>query len=840
MPSSLTYPGVYIEEISSGVRTITGVATSITAFIGRTVRGPVNEPTIVNNFGQFERLFGGLAADHTVAYAVQDFFGNGGAQAIIVRLYKPFFPDDATRSTALAAAITEAQTAATAISAAAAGGGATAALVAAAANAAVAAAGIPGTAALIAAQQVAAAAQTEAAKPPYMTTAQRMDISGGPTGGSIKLSFKGVETATPIQFATLTDATAVTAENAVKTALEGLSSINPGNIASVVRSGATPNFSFLITFGGTLASPQNLIVVSGNSLTGGVSPTATVSFPLPDAGSVTAAAAAAAGAVNSPGPAVNYAAGEVAPINRARFTFANGLTIEAASPGAWGNSLQIKVDYDTKPKNDGTPDTTLYNLTITDQLTGKTERIRNVTGTPSATRLVSRVLADESSLVRAVGAVPASRPVTQRMDISGSPTGGTIKLKFGAAQTAAIPLTALANATPGTAENALKSALEVLATIGSGKIASVVRSGVIPNFSFLIAFGGSQVDPQSLITLSDNSLTGGTSPTVVISLATIGVDPAGKAADSQPLSASDFNGSPDNKTGLFALDKADLFNLLCVPPDTRDGDTDVTVYQKALDYCNSRRAMLIVDSLAAWSANPDTAAAAAIAGLPGLGLNGPAARNAALFFPRIKESDPMHDGQIDTFVPCGAIAGIFARTDSTRGVWKAPAGLDAAFNGIAGLEVNLADGENGQLNPLGINCLRSFPAAGQVVWGARTLRGADRMGDEYKYISVRRTALFIEESLYRGTQWVVFEPNDEPLWAQIRLNLGAFMHNLFRQGAFQGTTPRDAYFVKCDKETTTQNDIDLGIVNIVVGFAPLKPAEFVVIKLQQIAGQIAV
>ena len=199
----------------------------------------------------------------------------------------------------------------------------------------------------------------------------------------------------------------------------------------------------------------------------------------------------------------------------------------------------------------------------------------------------------------------------------------------------------------------------------------------------------------------------------------------------------------------------------------------------------------------------------------------------------------MREGQIDTFVPCGVIAGIFARTDATRGVWKSPAGLDAALNGIAGLQVNLSDGENGQLNPLGINSLRSFPVAGHVVWGARTLRGADSMGDEYKYIPVRRLALFIEETLYRGTQWVVFEPNDEPLWAQIRLNLGAFMQNLFRQGAFQGKSPREAYFVKCDKETTIQNDIDRGIVNIVVGFAPLKPAEFVIIKIQQIAGQIA-
>jgi phage tail sheath protein FI len=204
----------------------------------------------------------------------------------------------------------------------------------------------------------------------------------------------------------------------------------------------------------------------------------------------------------------------------------------------------------------------------------------------------------------------------------------------------------------------------------------------------------------------------------------------------------------------------------------------------------------------------------------------------------VVQADPLRDRQNDVFVPCGIIAGVMARTDVQRGVWKAPAGQDAALNGIQGLQVNLTDDENGLLNPLGINCLRSFPIIGRVVWGARTLRGADQLADEYKYVPVRRTALFIEESLYRGTQWVVFEPNDEPLWAQIRLNVGAFMQNLFRQGAFQGKTPREAYFVKCDKETTTQNDINLGIVNILVGFAPLKPAEFVIIKIQQIAGQI--
>jgi phage tail sheath protein FI len=128
---------------------------------------------------------------------------------------------------------------------------------------------------------------------------------------------------------------------------------------------------------------------------------------------------------------------------------------------------------------------------------------------------------------------------------------------------------------------------------------------------------------------------------------------------------------------------------------------------------------------------------------------------------------------------------------------------------------------------------------GNVVWGARTLHGDNSRGSEWKYVPVRRMALFLEETLFRATQWVVFEPNDEPLWAQIRLNIGAFLQGLFRQGAFQGRTPREAYFVKCDRETNPQDQINLGIVNIFVGFAPLKPAEFVVIKIQQIAGELA-
>ena len=291
------------------------------------------------------------------------------------------------------------------------------------------------------------------------------------------------------------------------------------------------------------------------------------------------------------------------------------------------------------------------------------------------------------------------------------------------------------------------------------------------------------------------------------------------------------NGQRD-KTGIYALEKADLFNLLCIPPLDADGaeGPPAAFLDLVVAYCAQRRAMFIIDPPKTW-----TDKESAMRHLESAGATSP---NAAVYFPRIRQPDPLEPSEIRDFAPCGAVAGIFARTDRERGVWKAPAGVEATLRGVPDLSIHLADQENGELNQLGINCLRIFSGAGRVVWGSRTRAGSDALGSEWKYIPVRRTALFIEESIYRGTQWVVFEPNDEPLWAQIRLNVGAFMHGLFRAGALQGSTPREAYFVKCDRETTTQNDINKGMVNILVGFAPLKPAEFVIIKIQQLAGQI--
>jgi uncharacterized protein len=282
-----------------------------------------------------------------------------------------------------------------------------------------------------------------------------------------------------------------------------------------------------------------------------------------------------------------------------------------------------------------------------------------------------------------------------------------------------------------------------------------------------------------------------------------------------------------NKLGIYQLYKTDIFNLLCIP------GAPAAVLSIAAQLCLDRRAIMLVDPPSGW-----TDVSTAVAGMAAPPVSGDPAKNCAVYFPQVQIADPALDGAPVDLPPCGTVAGVIARTDEERGVWKAPAGTAASLNGVTAPTIPMTDLENGRLNQLGVNCLRTFPIVGPVSWGARTLVGADRLADEWKYLPIRRLALFIEESLYRGTQWVVFEPNDEPLWASIRMNVGAFMNNLFRAQAFQGATAREAYLVKCDRENNPQNDIDQGIVNILVGFAPLKPAEFVIIHIQQLAGQL--
>jgi uncharacterized protein len=289
------------------------------------------------------------------------------------------------------------------------------------------------------------------------------------------------------------------------------------------------------------------------------------------------------------------------------------------------------------------------------------------------------------------------------------------------------------------------------------------------------------------------------------------------AADFETALNYDASGSG----GVHLLDTVPIFNLLCVP-----GETTQTTISDLQGYCQSQRAFYIVDPA---SDDNFTSVQGRLNGITGVN-----AINSALYFPWLNAPDPLQQGRLAQFPPSGYVAGIYAATDASRGAWKAPAGLDASLTGESGPTVLLTDLQNGTLNTQAINCIRNFPVYGDVVWGARTLRGNDQVGSEWKYVPIRRFALFLESSLYQGTQWVVFEPNDATLWGQIRLNVGAFMQGLFLQGALAGTTPQQAYFVKCDADNNPPNSVAQGIVNILVGFAPLYPAEFVVIQIQQI------
>jgi len=557
----LSYPGVYVEEIPSGVHAITGVPTSIAAFVGRALRGPTNQATTIFSFADFGRQFGGLAIGYPMSYAVRDFFANGGGQAIIVRVW---------------------------------------------------------------------------------------------SGGAVS-------------------------------SLSSVSSSSSGSLASSSSSSA-------------FALPPQADGIARTNLT--------------DSDTI-------------------------------------GLALDASSPGTWGDKVTVQVQIPSPPldatlvANLGYASASqLFNLLVTDTGTASSETIRNVS-VVDGTRRLDKVLPMASQLV----VVPID-PIT-------------LKPK--------LPTT-----TPGA---------------------------------------------SSAIFLS-----GGVDGGIITSPAGYGIPDAG------------------TKSGIYALENADIFNLLSIPPDSTLPDSVLWnetgamyggVYPAALAYCKLKGAVLIVDPPADWNS-----VNSAFTGLSTLGLTADGDYG-AMYFPTLVEPDPLRKGQLDNYSPSGAVCGVIANTDNTRGVWKAPAGIDAGFVGVRGLSVQMTDNENGRLNPVGLNCLRNFPFVGSVVWGSRTLRGADALTDDYKYLQVRRTALYLEQSLYRGLKWVVFEPNDEPLWAQIRLNVQSFMQDLFKKNAFAGTTPKDAFLVKCDSETTTPYDQSIGVVNIVVGFAPLRPAEFVVLQIQQLAGQTA-
>jgi phage tail sheath protein FI len=418
-----------------------------------------------------------------------------------------------------------------------------------------------------------------------------------------------------------------------------------------------------------------------------------------------------------------------------------------------------------------------------------------------------------------------------------TPTPGQIKAGAGGGT-----LTLFAK-NPGAWGNSLQVSISVSAPPSPGKfnllVQQVTADGSIQTVESYVNLSVTTADPQYYRSRIDNGSS-------YISVSASIPDPAGVPAATavpllltggddgavlEPATDQNFELVLDNQpTGVYLLDRIDIFNLLCIP-----GETDLPTISIMQKYCVDKRAFYLVDP-------PDDTNIQALQASGPIGTNtgsitGVNAKNSAYYFPWVLAPDPRAGNRPTLYPPCGFVAGIYAATDANPGVWKAPAGINASLTGVAGLQFVLTDEENGDLNIQAVNCLRQFKTFGDVVWGARTLQGNDQTGSEWKYVPIRRLALLIESSLYRGTQWAVFEPNDETLWQEMRLNVGTFMQGLFANGAFAGTTPQQAYFVKCDAENNPPASVALGVVKVLVGFSPLFPAEFVVLQITQMAGQ---
>ena len=274
----------------------------------------------------------------------------------------------------------------------------------------------------------------------------------------------------------------------------------------------------------------------------------------------------------------------------------------------------------------------------------------------------------------------------------------------------------------------------------------------------------------------------------------------------------------DYQSAFSLLDSIKDINLIAVP-----GIGSPSIFSFGSNYCEKRGDSFFLGEMK----ESDTSLVKAQSF-----FNRVAVKNSfgAVFFPWIKIKDPANFSPNPIAVPPSAsVAGVIARTDIARGVWKSPAGPESNIVDAVGLVANVSGQEQNSFNNMGINTIRSFPGRGIFIWGARTLGTSS--SSEYKYISVRRLSIFIEQSIQQGTQWVVFEANEKPLWENIRTVVSNFMMGLFKAGALQGSKPDDAYFVKCGKDTTTQMEINQGILNITVGFSPLRPTEFSILKI---------
>jgi len=773
----LLHPGVYLQEVPSGAQPIEGVSTSTGAFIGKAQMGSLGEAVMVTSLSDFTSQYGDYLSDGYLAHSVLGFFSNGGKRTYIVRI---------------------------------AGTGAAAAEI------------------TVRDRKGAPTLHVSAKNEGVWGNLLDLVITDGTSDPDNLFNisvFQNRSSQTPplppLLLESLTDLSmdpsSATFVDAVGASASYIST------ASIAANLATATAG--VSRGGKLAVGNGADVLLLGVANGGAETAGVVGPP-----------ATAGTSQSGPSPSTNPAA------DKRRFQInlngdgARDITIpgdantgplvaaaiQAAVRALTANSAALQPAYDNFTavyQTPALPAQPFYLLTSGTQGAASSVVVTNSTATPI------RLAAGPSSFN-----ININNDGPQQVTINGPlADGNAIATAITNAVQAMLPHRAAnAPAYLGFAcayDNSSNAANpSMVLTSGTAGVSSsvVVTNGANNNVATLLNLGltngGREIIGSAVLRPAD-SLT----PTEMhlgVAVATGNVVSVVAGSDGGTPQDSDYI------NGLSALDTVQDVNIVAVP-----GIGSQNVVASATNYCTQRMDCVFVGDMHLTDDTP----AEAITFVNGLTVK---SSYGAVYYPWLRIVDP--SGKSTTPIPVppsGYVVGLYAHTDSTRGVWKAPAGTGANIGGLAGLIVNTTDAQQDSLNPIGANVIRSFPASGIVIWGTRTL--ATRSDPEYRYIPVRRTAIYLEQSIYNGIQWAVFEPNDEPLWASLRLNINAFMMLQFRAGAFQGKSATDAFFVKVDSTTTTQADIDAGIVNILVGFAPLKPAEFVVLKLTQKVNQSA-